>query len=618
MVTFVISYIFYIFEMYKNVSFTINKMGKKKKKYKNVDKLVLLKYVNEVFEQQEFNDFNDINLTKRHSDVGDKLKIKAVPFVQKDTSTGFAIRVVDIGNFSTKHKIKTIDEQEWKDKSFNPFFSSWVNRVTIVIEKTEDKLKLSIFKYGKSRLVGHKYFKKVKNAIHLTFNTVTKNFFITSTNFLNRRNNTSTVKNSYKKLSEAINTINVTNIFSKLVTLEDATLLGYEELIGSRNFIDNDTNYHDMSKDIINILCKELDVEVNRDNVFGIALSEIASNWYIKVRGIKVPNKHFNLMHDHYPGIRKLKRFDMNLVNTILHYKGLNGGFYKKLLNDGYTYNLTDLILLNKMVGEKRLKSIDKGVLRLTNYSYDDKYPVEPDDRMVTYTDNLTEMERLNIFKLINNLPKSETKNFLGLLVDHLIIKEKLTKYGANVKVRCRNLKTFNIEHQEWSNMVQVYSSAEETRYYYEDSVLDTIEKDIEINGHIYNVSLLKTDMDYYEEGKVQNHCVGTYIDSYNSMVLSVRDSEEVRKRMTMEFAYGHDRSKKTKLIQSRMRFNKDPEGVWEELVGIVSKRVLTIKGLKSCKIGVYNKLSGKTRFIKAVDKIGNQVFDLQNNDLPF
>jgi len=485
------------------------------------------------------------------------------------------------------------------------------------VEKTEDKLKLSIFKYGKSRLVGHKYFKKVTNAIHLTFNIVTKNFFITSCNFMNRRNNTSTVKNSYKKLCETINTITMKTILSKTVTLEDT--IPFEEFnLDSIKSIDKSDTYNKMAKDIINILCEELDVEVNRDNAFGIVLGEITSNWYIKVRGIKVPNKHFNLMHDHYPGIRKLKRFDMNLVNTILHYKGLNGGFYKKLLNDGYTYNLTDLILLNKMVGEKRLKSIDKGVLRLTNYSYDDKYPVEPDDRMVTYMDNLTEMERINIFKLINSLPKSDTKNFLGLMVDHLIIKEKLTKYGANVKVRCRNLHTFNIEHQEWSNMVHVYSSAEETRYYYEDSVLGTIEKDVEINGHIYNVSLLKTDMDYYEEGKVQNHCVGTYIDSYNSMVLSVRASEDVRKRMTMEFAYGHDRSKKTKLIQSRMRFNKDPEGVWEELVGVMSKRVLSIKGLKSCKIGVYNKLSGKTRFIKAVDKIDNQVFDLQNNDLPF
>ena len=600
-------------------------MGKKKKKYENVDKLTLLKYVKEVFEQQEFNDFNEINLLDRHSTfegnlqmVKDNLHVKAVPFVKKDTSNGFAVQVVDMGNFSTKHKIKTIDEQEWKDKAFNTFFSSWLNRVTVVVEKTEDKLKLSIFKYGKSRLVGHRYFKKVTNAIHLTFNIVTKNFFITSSNFINRRNNTSTVKNSYRKLCETINTINVTNIFSKIVTLEDATPIGYEALVGSRNFIDNDNEYGDMAKDIINILCEELDVEVNRDNAFGIVLGEIASNWYIKVRDIKVPNKHFNLMRDHYPGIRKLKRFDMNLVNTILHYKGLKGKFYKKLLNDGHTYNLTDLILLNNMVGEKRIKSINKGVLRLTNHSYDDKYPVEPDDRMITYTNDLTDMERINIFKLINNLPKSDTKNFLGLMIDHLIIKEKLTKYGANVKVRCRNLKTFNIEHQEWSNMVHMYNSAEETRYYYEDSVLGIIEKDVDINGHIYNVSLLKTDMEYYEEGKIQNHCVGTYVDSYNSMVLSVRASEDVRNRMTMEFTYGHDKSKKTKLIQSRMRFNKDPEGVWEELVGVINTRVLGIKGLKSCKVGVYNKLSGKTRVIKVVDKINNQVFDLPNNDLPF
>ena len=122
--------------------------------------------------------------------------------------------------------------------------------------------------------------------------------------------------------------------------------------------------------------------------------------------------------------------------------------------------------------------------------------------------------------------------------------------------------------------------------------------------------------MEYYEEGKVQSHCVRTYVDSYDSMVISVRDGEDVLNRMTMEFKYGKD--KKTKLIQSRMRFNKDPEGMWEELIGTVSKRVLGIKGLKSCKIGVYNKLSGKTRFVKVGDKTNNQVFYLPNDDLPF
>jgi|TARA_R110000787_G_scaffold93540_2_gene195800 hypothetical protein len=585
-------------------------MGKKKKKYKNVDKLTLLKYVKEVFEQQEFNDFNEVSLIDRRSMFKGNLHVKAVPFVKKDKSNGFAVQVVDVCDFSTKHKIKTIDEQEWKDKSFNTFFSSWVNRVTVVVEKTEDKLKLSIFKYGKSRSVGHKYFKKVTNATHLTFNTTTNNFFITSSKFINRKKQTSTVKNSYKKLHNVIGGIDVGVIVDKLVTLEDVVPFG--DQVPRTNSVD----YVNMSKEIVNILCKELDVEVDRDIWLGDALEEITSKWYIKVRGIKVPNEHFDLMKKHYPGIRKLKRFGMNLVDTILHYKGLKGKFYKKLLNDGHTYNLTDLMHLNNMVGEKRIKSINKGVLRLTHSFHDDKYPIEPDDMIVTLTDELTEMERTNIFKLINNLPKSDIKNFLGLMVDHLIIKGKLTKYGANVKVRCRNLNTFNIEHQEWSNMVHTYSSAEETRYHYEDSVLDIVEKDIDINGHIYNVSLLKTDMEYYEEGKVQSHCVRTYVDSYDSMVISVRDGEDVLNRMTMEFKYGKD--KKTKLIQSRMRFNKDPEGMWEELIGTVSKRVLGIKGLKSCKIGVYNKLSGKTRFVKVGDKTNNQVFYLPNDDLPF
>ena len=587
-------------------------MGKNKKKYENVDKIVLFKYKKEVFEQREFNNFNTVSLMDTSVILEKKFYITSVPFVKKDVSSGFSVKEVDVACFSTKESTKIIDENEWKDKSFNTSFSSWVNRVTVVVEKTEDKLKLSIFKYGKSRSVGHKYFKKVTNATHLTFNTTTNNFFITSAKFINRKKQTSTVKNSYNKLHNVIGGIDVGVIVDKLVTLEDVVPFGDEV---PRT---NSVGYVNMSKEIVNILCKELDVEVDRDIWLGDALEEITSKWYIKVRGIKVPNEHFDLMKKHYPGIRKLKRFGMNLVDTILHYKGLKGKFYKKLLNDGHTYNLTDLMHLNNMVGEKRIKSINKGVLRLTHSFHDDKYPIEPDDTIVTLTNELTEMERTNIFKLINNLPKLDIKNFLGLMVDHLIIKGKLTKYGANVKVRCRNLKTFNIEHQEWSNMVHTYSSAEETRYHYEDSVLDIVEKDVDINGHIYNVSLLKTDMEYYEEGKVQNHCVSTYVDSYNSMVISVRDSEDVRNRMTMEFVYVES-SGTLRLTQSRMRFNKDPEGVWEKLKEEMVKRVLKIKGYVPCKVGVYNKLSGKTRFVNVgTGEIRGEVFDFNNNELPF
>ena len=585
-------------------------MGKNKKKYENVDKIVLFRYTKEVFEQREFNNFNVISLIDTTEILEEKFHVTSVPFVKKDTSSGFAVQEVDVVYFSTKEDTKIIDEKEWKDKSFNTSFSSWVNRVTVVVEKTEDKLKLSIFKYGKSRSVGHKYFKKVTNATHLTFNTTTNNFFITSSKFVNRKKRTGTVKNSYKKLHRVIGGLDVGVVLDKLVTLEDIVPFRNEDLRT------NSEDYVNMSKEIVNILCKELDVEVNRDNGLGDVLSEITSKWYVKVREIKVPNEHFDLMKKHYPGIRKLKRFGMNLVDTILHYKGLKGKYYKKLLNDGCEYNLTDLVLLNNMVGDKRCKSINKSFLRRTNYSYDDKFPIEDDDRLSRHCNDLTEMEKVNLLKVLNSL--SSDSHFLGNLVDHLRIKEKLTEYGANVKVRCVDLNSFNTEHQDWSNMVHMYERAMETRYYYDDKVIDMVESDVDKNGHIYNVSILKTDTEYYEEGKVQNHCVRTYVDSYHSMVISVRDSEDVRKRMTMEFVYVES-SGKVRLTQSRMRFNKDPEGVWEKLKVEVVKRVLNIKDYEPCKVGIYNKLSGKTRFVNVgTDGIGVEVFDFNNNELPF
>ena len=142
-------------------------------------------------------------------------KKTSVPYVQKKDIKG--IKHVEVGFFTPKGDIQYIGEKEWLEKSVNILNSALVRRTTLVLEKNEDKVKLSIFNFCKSRSVGHRYFAKQSNDIHITFNLKTKNFYITTSTFVNRRKRTSTTKNDFSKIISLINPLKFINTFGGLI-----------------------------------------------------------------------------------------------------------------------------------------------------------------------------------------------------------------------------------------------------------------------------------------------------------------------------------------------------------------------------------------------------------------
>ena len=97
-------------------------------------------------------------------------------------------------------------------------------------------------------------------------------------------------------------------------------------------------------------------------------------------------------------------------------------------------------------------------------------------------------------------------------------------------------------------------------------------------------------------------------MDKYDSIIVSVRAVKG--ERMTLEFNYGNNKSIKDyqepTLVQARMKFNKNPQGEWIDVMEKVKKRFNSFKNLKKPTIEIYNKLTGK--------KI---VFDREKNENP-
>ena len=104
------------------------------------------------------------------------------------------------------------------------------------------------------------------------------------------------------------------------------------------------------------------------------------------------------------------------------------------------------------------------------------------------------------------------------------------------------------------------------------------MEVPVNVNGNEYEVRVLKNDTDYFEEGQIQNHCVRSYLDKYDSIIISVRDKTNTLERMTVEF-----------------------------------------KGECNHNILQYNKITGQKKiFTPKHGKIEGEMFDFPDGDLPF
>ena len=510
---------------------------------------------------------------------------------KKEITHTYNDKEVDVIFFTPKqgwHDPPQLEEKEWLKKSVEILNSAVVNRVTIALEKNEDKVKLSIFKFSKSRMAGHRYFAKRSDDLHITFNTTTKNFFITKSDFLNRRRNTNTTKNDFLKIRTILNQIDVKQLLTATTWFE-----GHMNPNNSQdtNTVTQLTNF---MSDVGKKLEKELKVKTNL-SVFGEGIGELLMDWFVKVRKIKVPNDYHYYLPYHYPGIRELKKFNMNLGRTILNNKGLNGKYYVKLINTYGGYNLTDLMNIKNIFGEKHCKLVPKEFLKISSYTPDVKINLFNESPI--YNSKMTDnREKLNLIKILKNI---NDPHFITQIYDHLQMKTVLGSYGLKKRIKSYTEEKFHEEHQEWAELIHQCERNEQTTYQYQDNFIINMEKDINYEETNYKVKVLSNDLEYFNEGQVQSHCVRSYLDRYESIIVSVRkDNLDSMERMTCEFTHNVENLKDyspARLIQTRMKYNKLPKGEWKKIEEKLNKRFIGFlkhNKLKKPKIELYNKIS--------------------------
>jgi hypothetical protein len=413
-----------------------------------------------------------------------------------------------------------IGEESFVEHYGNPMASVSKNTTTYVVEREDDKLRVSVYRFYKRRYVGNKFFGVERQREYLTYNLKTKNFYRTI---------------SYKP-------------------------------IGGRQYRSVRTNQFENIQQSINQLPVEVKDYVSKYlvRVYGLGLSDNLGgsviDAVIKDNGIKGPNHLRDLMVNYYPGKKYLKKNGGNAVLAIMDSVGMRGGFYRKVINNNPDLDMFTFVNTFNLVGDY-VKMIPKEY-----FTGRKSFMVSHFYAGDTVTDDMGYKVKLKIAKIIiDNHNSNLVTNISGIIRDHIRVVRELLEYDTKYKFKASDVNTLLLEHSNYSEALKDYKRGFVYTYLYDKEMVDAVQ----INERLVRSKLLSNSTDYNNESSRQSNCVSTYIGKRRTFIISLDINGYI---ITMEFDYSG------KCVQKRARFNRSIDSQYDDVVERQESLVLLAK----------------------------------------
>ena len=444
----------------------------------------------------------------------------------------------------TKQKDKFFsDAQFYTEDDFvkhfgNPLASVHFNRQRLFIEEGDDKISIKFQFYQKTRKVGGRYFTERKVTNYLTFNFKKKMFY--SGTFSTKKKQvigrSMKVNPTYFAIETFLRNIRIENSVAV-----DQYLYFFLEKIWDRMGIENPQNFQ------------------------WDCMRSFYSLTYYLVNGIKIPN-NWRKFTGTFFSKKELKKFDMNLVDTAMDKLKLKGSKVKQIFNEMELIDFDRLYMVYNILGIDRFNKIENKVF--DPYYGDETMPMEMNQMGGFFECFYSDKEQFNQYhlgRILVPLTPKEKDRILDLmpyfdhykwrtLIDHLEMKKDLMNLGEDVKFKFTNISSFNLEHEEFSRLLQSYRKGEVERFYGD---VDTLETPIEHEGEMYYPVLLRKTTDYEKESQHQRNCVRGYSERPDCFIFSIRkESIDGDERITVEYQY---RKNEILNVQERAKFNETP-----------------------------------------------------------
>ena len=456
----------------------------------------------------------------------------------------------------TKKKDKFFsDTQFYTEEDFvkhfgNPFADVHFDRKRLFIEEGDDKISIKYQVYVKDRRVGLRFFTERKVTNYLTFNFKKKMFY--SGTFSTKKKQvigrSMKVNPTYFAIESFLRNLRI----EKSVAV-DQYLYFFLEKIWDRMGIENPQNF-------------EWD-----------CMKSFYSLTYYLVNGIKIPN-NWRKFTGVFFSKKELQKSDMNLVDAAMNKLRLKGSKVKQIFNEMDWVDFDRLYIAYNLLGIDKFNKIENKVFdeyyttdefsksmemnkmgRYYECFYTDKYNY-PNHYIGRALIPLTSKEKDRILDLIPHFDGYKWNT----LLDHLDMKRELVNLGEDVKLKFTNMSSFNLEHEEFSRLLQSYRKGEVERFYGDVDILET---PIEYEGETYYPILLRKTSDYEKESQHQRNCVRTYVERPECLIFSIRKGATYGdERITVEYQY---RKNEILNVQERAKFNEMPSLKFSEVAKI-------------------------------------------------
>jgi hypothetical protein len=470
---------------------------------------------------------------------------------------------------------KNVDKEESTfEKNYgNPLFNIVRNNFLIVVEKENDKVCLKYFLTTTTRKVGKVYFQKKTRVEYITLNLRTGDLYKGS--IINYHLKT---KCSKKLRKNCFNYSPISAFISEI-----------KNYLGS--FEQKPNNY-----EIIRDALASFMLNVPYSNTYHKEDDRVYQ-YYLEKKQIKYPDnfKAFRTCdYDYRTTLKEVRKSKSKMVDAFMKKNDLHGKVLKKVLHAVENLNLKTYKIALSFFGADWMNQDPELTKSCLNYDESWWFSTNTNLHDVFSPEEIKRVFAL--FKKVIQEKSIDSRTFYDHITYYLELKafgEEDLRWNSSTDVEL-----FRQEHLDWAEKISHYKNGIFARIYPKE-INDYISHVIQSNGVNYFPVILRNTNDYNAESMIQSNCVRTYIESCNTIIISIRkNGSESEERATIEYRLQKDKTSLkvvARRVQDKIRFNQQPTTEWFEPMEVLDDRVNkyvssknyeNVKMIKECRNG--------------------------------
>jgi len=451
-----------------------------------------------------------------------------------------------------KDKYKDNKKETFEKYLLDPFWSLFLRRYRIIIQKDESKVRIKFYYYSKEKVVGKKFYRVHTNLMYFTYNYKTNSFYRGKfTNYHKKRKFTKSVSRavpSHQPLASIRNSINSTI---------------NECLYNGTGII----NQYDYANNIFNIFLNSIPGIQNYSHI------ESLDNRFYKLMydryNVKLPNNWTSLVFTYpQPKMRLIRKNKNKYIDSLMSLHKLKGDKIRKVLHEVTHFNPTNIPIICSWFGETFIQQQSNEFLKkLFEFNY---YLGE------TNMTVFSKQEKKNIFQILNSVLDLQLGT--ATFYDHIRFYQSIKRFEP-IKWKSNNLESFHNEHLDWTDRNDFYTKGEYKRIY-DPKFYEELETPIrDINNNQYYPVLLSSSSEYNEESLIQSNCVKGYVNKASSLIISLRKgSKDSKERATIEFSIVKTNHQIfLQRVQTLGRFNQKLDDSWIVPIALLDSSIRNI-----------------------------------------